>query len=52
MNNSCTYTITNDVANDVTLLMSVNIGDKENNYYILIGLHNSVTFYLPYSWKT
>lgn len=32
MNNSYTHTISNNVANDVRLLMSVNIGDKENNY--------------------
>lgn len=38
MNNSYTYTITEDVADDRTLLMSVKIGDKENNYEILVGL--------------
>lgn len=38
MNNSYTYIITGDVANDRTLLMSVKIGDKENNYEILVGL--------------
>lgn len=52
MNNSYTYTITDDVANYLKLFMSVNIGNKENNYKFLIGFRNSITSYSTYSGKT